>query len=111
MGKITYEQKQIIESFSCERLSDKQENRNLINNYDKEHEENEQIIRVGHTYPGIEIVHFCFNDTMKEKWKSFNINRPIGEVMFWQYIAPTIYEIQERIRCQYAHLFAASRVF
>lgn len=76
-------------------------------NYDKEHEENEQIIMVGHTYPGIEIVHFCSNDLMKEKWKSFDINRPIGEVMFWQYIAPIIYEIQEYAGCQYVYLFAA----
>lgn len=76
-------------------------------NYDKEHEQNEQIIRVGHTYPAIEIVHFCSNDLMKDKWKSFNINHPMGEVMFWKYIAPIIYKIQERIGCQYAYLFAA----
>ena len=75
--------------------------------YDKEHEENEQIIRVGHTYPGIEIMHFCSNDSMKERWKSFGINHPMGEVMFWQYIAPIIYGIQERIGCQYVYLFAA----
>ena len=75
--------------------------------YDKEHEENEQIIRVGHTYLGIEIMHFCSNDSMKERWKSFGINHPMGEVMFWQYIAPIIYGIQERIGCQYAYLFAA----
>ncbi len=76
-------------------------------NYDKEHERNEQIIRVGHTYPGIEIVHFCSNDLMKDKWKSFNINHPIGEVMFWKYIAPIIYKIQKHVGCQYAYLFAA----
>lgn len=76
-------------------------------NYDKEHEQNEQIIRVGHTYPGIEIVHFCSNDLMKDKWKSFRINHPMGEVMFWKYIAPIIYKIQKHIGCQYAYLFAA----
>lgn len=76
-------------------------------NYDKEHEQNEQIIRVGHTYPGIEIVHFCSNDIVRDKWKSFNINHPMGEVMFWKYIAPIIYKIQKRIGCQYAYLFAA----
>ena len=75
-------------------------------NYDKKHE-NEQIIRVGHTYPGIEIVHFCVNDLVRDKWKSFNINHPMGEVMFWKYIAPIIYEIQNSIGCQYAYLFAA----
>lgn len=76
-------------------------------NYDKAHEENGQIIRVGHTYPGIELVHFCSNDLMKEKWKIFHINHPMGEVMFWQYIAPIIYETQKHIGCQYAFLFAA----
>lgn len=76
-------------------------------NYDKSHKENEQIIRVGHTYPGIELVHFCTNDLMKEKWKALNLNHPMGEVMFWRYIAPIIYEIQEYIGCQYVFLFAA----
>lgn len=76
-------------------------------NYDKEHEQNEQIIRVGHTYPGIEIVHYCVNDLMRDKWKSFHINHPMGEVMFWKYIAPLIYNIQKHVGCQYAYLFAA----
>lgn len=75
--------------------------------YDKEHEQNEQIIRVGHTYPGIDLVHFCANDLMKEKWKSYGIQHPMGEVMFWNYIAPIIYETQKSIGCQYAYLFAA----
>lgn len=76
-------------------------------NYDKEHEQNEQIIRVGHTYPGIDLVHFCANDLMKEKWKSYGIQHPMGEVMFWKYIAPIIYQTQKSIGCQYAYLFAA----
>lgn len=75
--------------------------------YDKRHEQNEQIIRVGHTYPGIDLVHFCANDLMKEKWKSYGIQHPMGEVMFWKYIAPIIYETQKSIGCQYAYLFAA----
>ncbi|MDE7313336.1 MAG: hypothetical protein K2N87_17225 [Eubacterium sp.] len=76
-------------------------------NYDKNHEGNEQIIRVGHTYPGIEIVHFCSNDLIKEQWKSLNLNHPMGEVMFWQYIVPIICDVQKHIGCQYAFLFAA----
>lgn len=75
--------------------------------YDKEHEHNEQIIRVGHTYPGIDLVHFCANDLMRKKWKSYGIQHPMGEVMFWNYIAPIIYETQKTIGCQYAYLFAA----
>lgn len=33
MGKITDEQKKIIESFSCERLTNKQENKELIKSF------------------------------------------------------------------------------
>lgn len=76
-------------------------------NYDKKHEQNGQIIRVGHTYPGIDLVHFCANDLVKEKWKSYGIQHPMGEVMFWKYIAPIIYETQKCIGCQYVYLFAA----
>ena len=44
---------------------------------------------------------------MKKKWKLYDIQHPVGEVMFWKYIAPIIYETQERIGCQYVYLFAA----
>lgn len=76
-------------------------------NYDKAHEGNKQIIRVGHTHPGIELVHFCANDLVKEKWKALGLRHPMGEVMFWRYIAPIVYKTQECIGCQYAFLFAA----
>ena len=85
-------------------------NANLRFNYLRildQDEENEQIIRVGHTYPGIEIVHFCSNDTMKERWKSFDINHPMGKYCFGNTLRQLYYEIQEHIGCQYAYLFAA----
>lgn len=98
-----------IEQIKAEiKLSTKQ-TQILINqlNDDKLREGNEQIIRVGHTYPAIELVHFCVNDSVKDKWKMQGIEHPIGEVMFWTYIAPIIYETQKRIGCQYVFLFAA----
>ena len=76
-------------------------------NSDREREENQQIIRVGHTYPSIELVHFCTNDNAKAFWKECSLGHPMGEVLFWRYIAPIIYEIQNQIGCQYAFLFAA----
>ena len=79
---------------------------NLLNS-DREREENQQIIRVGHTYPSIELVHFCTNDNAKAFWKECSLGHPMGEVLFWRYIAPIIYEIQNQIGCQYAFLFAA----
>jgi hypothetical protein len=35
------------------------------------------------------------------------MQHPLGEVMFWYYIAPIIYKTQETIGCQYVFLFAA----
>lgn len=76
-------------------------------NSDREREGNKQIIRVGHTYPSIELVHFCTNDNAKAFWKECSLGHPMGEVLFWKYIAPIIYEIQNQFGCQYAFLFAA----
>lgn len=75
--------------------------------HDKKNEENEQIIRVWHTYPGIELVHFCSNDSVKEAWKNYGIEHPMGEVLFWQFIPPIIHDIQRYAGCQYLFLFAA----
>ncbi len=74
---------------------------------DKAQEPNRKIIRVGETFPGIELMHFCVNDNARVFWKGCGINRPMGEVLFWKYIAPIIYNIQTVIGCQYVFLFAA----
>ena len=76
-------------------------------NKDKQSEENGQIIRVGNTYPGIELVHFCSNDLAKDRWKAYGIKHPLGEVVFWQYIAPILDTVQQYVGCQYLYLFAA----
>ena len=76
-------------------------------NYDKTHEGNEQIIRVGHTYPAVDLVNFCSNDITKDIWKECGIEHPMGEVMFWKYIVPIILKVQIHIGCQYVFLFAA----
>ena len=74
---------------------------------DRAQERNAKIVRVGETYPGVELVHFCANDNAKDYWKSCGINRPMGEVLFWRYIASIIFKIQTMIGCQYVFLFAA----
>lgn len=76
-------------------------------NYDKEHERNKKIIRVGNTYPSIELVHFCTNESYRDKWRTFGIHQPLGKVMFWKYIAPKVFEVQKIVGCQYLFLFAA----
>ena len=74
---------------------------------EKQQEKNEKIIRVNHTFPAVELVHFCINDLNKDKWKKLKLCHPFGEVMFWQFIAPLIYSTQKIIGCQYVYLFAA----
>ena len=74
---------------------------------DKIHEINTYIHRVSETYPAIEIFHFCANDKIRDKWKRYGLSRPMGEVLFWSFIAPKICEIKKIIGCQYVFLFAA----
>lgn len=75
--------------------------------HEKKTEENEKIFRVQSTHPGIELVHFCTNDNMKEKWKDYHMGHPMGEVLYWKFIAPKFFEVQEIAGCEYAFLFAA----
>lgn len=74
---------------------------------DKEKEDNDKVFRVQSTHPGIELVHFCTNDNLKEKWKKLNMGHTMGEVLYWKYIAPKFFEVQEIAGCEYAFLFAA----
>lgn len=74
---------------------------------EKEAESNEKISRVSKTYPGIELVHFCTNDNAKEAWKSYGLEHPPGEVIFWKKIVRKFFEVQNIVGCEYAFLFAA----
>ena len=74
---------------------------------DREKEQNDKIFRVQTTYPAIELVHFCTNDNLKEKWKSYDLGHPMGETLYWKFIAPKFFEVQEIVGCEFAFLFAA----
>ncbi len=76
---------------------------------DKIREGTRPIQRVRQTFPGIEMTHFCTDDNEKKIWNSFKFRFPMGEVLFWKYIAPIFIEIQKFVGCQYAFLFAADR--
>ena len=74
---------------------------------DKQKEENDKILRVLSTHPSIELVHFCTNDAMKSKWKEYNLGHTMGETLFWKFIAPKFFAVQELAGCEYVFLFAA----
>lgn len=74
---------------------------------DKQKEDNDKILRVLSTHPGIELVHFCTNDAMKEKWRDYKMGHTMGETLFWKFIAPKFFYVQDIVGCEYAFLFAA----
>ncbi len=78
---------------------------------DQKAEENELVTRVENTFPGIELVHFCTNDGTKEMWRGFReryqIRHTLGQVMYWKFIVPILFNVQELVGCKYVFLFAA----
>ena len=74
---------------------------------DREKEENDKIFRVQSTHPGVELIHFCTNDRVKELWNSYKIGHTMGETLYWKYIVPKFFEVQQIAGCEYAFLFAA----
>lgn len=74
---------------------------------DRAREKNRKIVRVEETYPAVELVHFCVNENARDYWRRCGIDHPMGEVLFWQFIAPKVFEVQEIVGCRYFYLFAA----
>ena len=72
-----------------------------------EKETTDHLKRVGKTFAGIEIVHFCANDACRTLWNGFQFKQKMGAVIFWHFIVPKICEAKKIIGCQYLFLFAA----
>ena len=76
-------------------------------NSDRQREDNDKISRVLATHSGVELVHFCTNDNMKSRWKEYGMGHPMGETLFWKFIASKFFKVQNIVGCEYAFLFAA----
>ena len=76
---------------------------------EKKKEGNKRILRVFTTNPGVQIVHFCRNDLAQEVWRGLGLDsdRPMGEVLFWFFVAPIVEKLRALVGCEYAFLFAA----
>ncbi len=68
--------------------------------YDKQTEDNNKILRVLSTHSAIELVHFCTNDNMKNKWNTYNMGHPMGKTLFWKFIAPKFFAVQSVVGCE-----------
>lgn len=77
----------------------------IIEDLAKESEDN--LKRVGKTFAGVEIVHFCANDKYRPTWEKFNIRQKMGTVIFWHFLIPKICELRKIVGCEYLFLFAA----
>lgn len=77
----------------------------IIEDLAKESEDN--LKRVGKTFAGVEIVHFCANDNYRPSWEKLNIKQKMGSVVFWHFLIPKICELRKIVGCEYLFLFAA----
>lgn len=71
--------------------------------------EDEKHKRVGKTFSGIEIVHFCINKDAQEEWEKlgFGEKNRIGLTIFWTKIIPIILKVRDLIGVDFLYLFAA----
>lgn len=76
---------------------------------DLEKEFNESITHVGETYSGIELVHFCTNDSMSEKITGMNLGNRLGVIVFWEFVVKIVIETMKLVGCEYLFLFAADK--
>lgn len=70
-------------------------------------ESEDHLKRVGKTFAGVEIVHFCANDAYRPLWGKLNIKQKMGTVIFWHFLIPKICELRKIVGCEYLFLFAA----
>lgn len=57
---------------------------NILEELEKEF--NADIARVGKTFSGIELVHFCSNTDTDELWDSFGFPQLRGTIIFWYFV-------------------------
>ena len=74
-----------------------------------EKEFNSDIARVGKTFSGIELVHFCSNTDADDLWENLELPQLRGTIIFWRFVVPKILEAIKYVGCQYLFLFAADR--
>ena len=70
--------------------------------------DNQNNIYVDRSVPCVEMVNFCKNHGLNEKWNSKGIKTSIGATLFWYKILPIIEKVHNIIGCEYFYLFAAN---
>ena len=76
---------------------------------DLEKEIGENVTHVGSTFSGIELVHFCANESTRDFWKENVEGQKLGVVVFWEFVVKEVLEAMKHVGCQYLFLFAADK--
>lgn len=63
-------------------------------------------LSVGKSFSGVELMHFCANDEYHDSWLLKDV-KPLGSVVFWQFVVPIVLDIIKLVGCEYLFLFAA----
>lgn len=63
-------------------------------------------LSVGKSFSGVELMHFCANDEYRTIWPLIDI-KPLGAVVFWQFVVPIVLDTIKLVGCEYLYLFAA----
>lgn len=68
----------------------------------------DEIDKVAETMPGIELSHFCINDTYRDRLrKNKQDTKGLGEYLYFSEILPIVDRVRELIGCKFLYLFAA----
>ena len=74
-------------------------------------EKNKRVFRVYSTLSSIHLVHFCRNTSNEASvaWRCLKLgnDRPMGEIVFWWFVAPILQRIRKLVGCENVFLFAA----
>lgn len=72
----------------------------------------EDVLDVTKVVPGVELCHFCVNDSYRRRKKAWTVKHGIlsytvGAYVFYQFIAPKVIEISKTAGAQFLYLFCA----
>ncbi len=67
-----------------------------------------KVISADRCYAGVELVHFVKNTTYEDLWyDTCMCNHTLGEVVFWEFVAQKVIDMNKLVGCEYIYLFAA----
>lgn len=78
----------------------------------EDEEYNLKKIKVSNTYPSIEMVNFCVNDTYKKrvpKKEWYKAESSLVRLLYFKFVIPQVYKIAENLGEEYFYLFAADK--